>query len=501
MVERIKCFVILALIILNTGIVNAQLKIVNYTKSIEDFPNPERGFYMALGGKPGELSDDELRKLRTVYSPKSPRANYSTRISLIYRGYLLTDFRNKEIGDEYLSKMQKDFDAIRAAGLKVILRFSYIDKTIKGECPDKAICPPYGDASKVIVLQHIAQLKPLLQKNADVIAVMQQGFIGIWGENHYTDYFGDASGNALGYVPDSSWVDRNEVLKALLDALPADRMVQVRTPQIKQRFLYGPLAPVTTNPVSHNKGYTRSDAARVGFHNDCFLASFDDYGTFSDYGNSAGKSKASVNEILRKYFEAESRYVAVGGETCDDAFSPQNDCAPLGYAEKEMAAMHYSFLNVSYNNLVNNDWETQGCMPAIKKRLGYRFVLKQAALPERLNVSQALKISLSLENEGFAAPYNPRELRLVLRNTETKETHFIALKSNIQNWVPGKIEINETVALPAGLKKGTYELLLSLPDDYDVLKERPEYSIRLANENVWEIQTGFNKLNHNLQIK
>jgi hypothetical protein len=57
--------------------------------------------------------------------------------------------------------------------------------------------------------------------NADVIACLQMGFIGTWGENYYSDYFGDPSSkwqreNWL----IKNWSDKNEVLKALLNALP-----------------------------------------------------------------------------------------------------------------------------------------------------------------------------------------------------------------------------------------------------------------------------------------
>jgi hypothetical protein len=63
----------------------------------------------------------------------------------------------------------------------------------------------YVHAPKKIVLQHITQLAPVFKKNADVIAVLQEGFIGIWGENYYTDYFGDASDNGVKRIMDSSW--------------------------------------------------------------------------------------------------------------------------------------------------------------------------------------------------------------------------------------------------------------------------------------------------------
>ncbi|WP_449437745.1 DUF4874 domain-containing protein [Pedobacter steynii] len=107
-----------------------------------------------------------------------------------------------------------------------------------GNCPEGFICPTYGDAAKSIVLGHIEQLKPLLTENADVIACVQLGFIGTWGENYYSDFFGDASlnGGQESKLTDQNWRDRIEVLKALLAAMPADRMVQVRYPQFKQRF-------------------------------------------------------------------------------------------------------------------------------------------------------------------------------------------------------------------------------------------------------------------------
>jgi len=71
-----------------------------------------------------------------------------------------------------------------------------------GACPEGFICPPYGDASKQIVLSDTKQLQPLLQKNADVISCMQMGFIGTWGKNYYSDYFGDPASNGAGQMLD-----------------------------------------------------------------------------------------------------------------------------------------------------------------------------------------------------------------------------------------------------------------------------------------------------------
>src|SRR5213076_2704217 len=156
-------------------------------------------------------------------------------------------------------------------------------------------------------------------------------------------------------------------------------------------------------------------AARIGFHNDCFLASADDYGTFYDIGNSSTK-RGPATATLRQYMAQDSRYTAVGGETCDDAFSPQNDCAPLGRAEQEMALMHYSYLNASYNTQVNNDWDSLGCLKSIKQKLGYRLVLKNASFPKLAAKGRNFTVQIQLENIGYASPFNPRPVQLILRN-------------------------------------------------------------------------------------
>jgi hypothetical protein len=277
-------------------------------------------------------------------------------------------------------------------------------------------------------------------------------------------------------------------------------MVQVRTPQMKQKFVYGAGAASTANPLTEKQAFDFSDNARIGFHNDCFLASADDYGTFYDYGSSS-TPKTAANEIMRSYFEKDSKFGPVGGETCDDAFSPQNDCAPVGHAEEEMEAMHYSFLNTSYNNRVNNDWDSLGCMGSIKRRLGYRFVLSDASFAQRAKAGEAFSFSINLANKGYASPYNPRPIQLVLRNTETKKEYVINCKEDIRFWFAGQILWKETVTLPSGIAAGKYEVLLNLPDKYTSLSKRPEYSIRLANEKTWEERTGYNKLNTFITIQ
>lgn len=482
---------------------NAQNVTVRYTESKEDFRNPERGFYIPSGTKASNfvlLDPEQLAKYRNQPQQTSS-ATYKVNISLLYRAYELDTFKHQPLSESFLTNLQKDFDAVRAAGLKIILRFAYTNAATPGNCKDEyGICPPYGDAPVNIVMKHVQQLKPLLQRNGDVIAVLQQGFIGIWGENYFTDYFGCATDDGDGVINDSGWINRNAFLKALLDAMPANRMVQVRTPQIKQRYVGGLKATPLIAPLGINDAFSKKDIARIGFHNDCFLASPDDYGTFYDYGTSHSK-RDTANYRMRKYFEKDSRFVAVGGETCDDAFSPQNDCGPAGNAEKEMAAMHYSYLNAAYNNQVNNDWDSSGCMQSIKTKLGYRFTLESASLPKAVSAGKSFFVKLRLRNIGYASPFNPRPVQLLLRNKKTGAVNVFNFKTAIRKWFSGNVTTEQQFILPSSFSKGEYELLLNMPDESASLGKKPAYAIRLANENVWEEITGYNKLNHVMLVK
>lgn len=475
---------------------------IKYTESDADFANPERGFYRFSQTKSSSFTPLTIQQLNAwKKEAQAEGGNYKVYSTLIFRYYEMDIFKSQNLSAAFLNYIAVDFMVARQAGFKLIPRFTYTLKQTAGNCPEGFICPPYGDAPKAIVLQHISQLKPVLQANADVTAAVQMGFIGVWGEQYYTDFFGDASQNTTTQkLLDNNWQDRIEVLRALLDAVPKDRMIQVRYPQIKQRYVYGIDADVNSAAMLDAEGFTETDKARIGFHNDCFMASSNDYGTYEDYGNSTTPRK-DANTILREFKKKDSKYVVVGGETCADAFSPQNDCEPTGRAQTEMKELHYSFLNCAYNNEVNNDWQTGGCMDNIKKNLGYRFVLKEATFPKSVEPSKSFSISINIENKGYASPYNKRPVYVVMKNKDGGAEHKILLTADVRMLFSGVHSIKENITLPGDVKKGNYQLFLSMPDHYTYISNRAEYAIRLANEGVWDNATGYNNLNAVLEVQ
>ncbi|MEM9886074.1 MAG: DUF4832 domain-containing protein [Bacteroidota bacterium] len=494
---------LLLLCLVSSSFVLAQNTVI-YQASNADFVNPERGFYRYSETRASNytaLNVSDLTAWRMLHTPIFGENGFQIYSSLTFRYFFLDDFTNSAISQTFLNSMEADFAAARQAGTKIIVRMAYTNDVDDSCC--SGFCPPYGDAPKSIVLQHIEQLKPIFFVNKDVISVVQMGFIGIFGEGYYTDFFGLASSDCgQGKLLNDNWDDRNEVLAALLDAIPDDRMIQVRYPQMKQRYLGGVTAPTTFPALNLSEAYTESDKARIGFHNDCYLASPTDFGTYADYGNSSSSAMDDTLN-LKSYKAADSRYVAVGGETCSP-YEPFDDCATNGRADTEMRRLHYSYLNSQFNYFdVNEDWIGE-CMEEIKRELGYRFELEEAEFTNAVRPGQRIEVEIELDNEGYATPYNPRGVELVFRNTSTQEEYFAPLDSDPRLWF-NEVTINQNICIPTDMPLGSYELFLHLPDLEASLYGRSEYAIRIAsrlpnNTDVWENATGYNRLGHTLVV-
>jgi hypothetical protein len=439
------------------------VKIV-YTASDEDIANPERGFMKQSSIFPDQpLDPNKIRALQPTDT-------------LVWIYFRLDNYRDRSLDQTALNNITSAFTLARNRGLKLVIRFVY--NPGPGSTPDPNLANP--DAPIELVLQHIRTLQPILAANADVIAVMQVGFVGHWGEWHSSKYL-----HPLTY--------RKAIVDALLDALPADRMIQLRYPRYKEIFFQGPL--------TSQEAFIGTDRSRVGHHNDCFLRDDDDANTYSSTTPQQPKhisTYCSGDEIScwKDFVAQESQFTPVGGEACQYN-PPRTDC-PNTLLEMDM--FHWSFINNGYRAEVLNGWTSGGCMNTIRRSLGYRLTLKEAFIPSSLRPGGTLNLSVRLSNDGFAAMFNPRPLFVVLQGPGGR---YEIPVSNIdpRRWAPGQestFTIN--VNLPANVTPGTYKLGLWMPDAYTSLRDKPAYSVRFANTNVWEAATGINILTTNFQV-
>ncbi|MFI5706963.1 DUF4832 domain-containing protein [Kribbella sp. NPDC051620] len=438
-----------------------------YTASTDVIANPERGFY--------HHTETHYYADGSGYTPldRTTLTNFRTQenVTQILRVFYLEKFAGQDKLDKaYLDKVRADFTTIRAAGVKAIVRFAYA-------LPGEGWPPPtpYGDAPLARVLKHIDQLTPILRQNSDVIELVQEGFIGLWGEGYYTDHFSDPNDPSI--VTDQNWADRKAVTDALLRALPRDRMIQVRTPYMKQRTYGVPTG--TAGALTAAQAYNGSPVARIGHHNDCFLASPDDFGTYL----------SDPIELDKDFVAQDSKYLPQGGETCA-VNSPRSDWPS---ASEEMARLHFSFLNTDYNHDVLDTW-ADGLTTA-KQKLGYRFTLLDGTFTNSTRPRSKVSVTLNLRNDGWAAPYNPRKVTLIFQGTH--HTYSVPLPTDPRRWAPGTTT-TLNLKVPAPGAPGKYRLLLKIADPQ--LASRPEYSIRLANQNTWQPTTGNNDLGATITV-
>ena len=96
--------------------------------------------------------------------------------------------------------------------------------------------------------------------------------MGVWGEWYYTDSFGFPSDS----LSTRNVQDRRSLLLKLVDVANGIPLL-VRTPAIKRSATQQTTAVTEAEAVAGT-----SSASKIGHHNDCFLASTDDFGTYDN---------------------------------------------------------------------------------------------------------------------------------------------------------------------------------------------------------------------------
>jgi hypothetical protein len=396
----------------------AEPNTIKFAPATEPFASPERGFWRFVDDDFAKVSDANLAAL------------YDEGLTLGYGVVLLDKYRRQDLPPEFLAQLDSRFAATRKAGIKIILRFAYNYPSSSSEYENAK------DAPLENVLRHIEQLTPVLRKNADVIAVMQAGFIGAWGEGH-------TSSNKL----DS---DENKAIirDALLAAVPAQVPLQWRYP---------------ADLIAWQKAGT---LGRFGFHNDCFLSSPTDVGTYAE------DEKPRIEQRKLMAALTDTRFYSV--ETCDaDKTQLRNDCTSI---LTEGAEFHVSGINREYYRAFHERWEKDGCLPEITAKMGYRLRLVEAKI-------EGAKIAVTIVNDGWARLARPRKLEL------RYDGKVVAFEGQTLDQIGAgeQLTFNAKFSKQNTSKSGT--LCISAPDTNASLRQDARYAIRFANsdkpEQTW----------------
>lgn len=437
-------------------VINSELMTVDldYSEIINNVVNPERGYYV--------LSKAYITDNYNAFTDPNPSLSTFKRIatqgnSLVSLQINISPYTENELSEIALLQIENTFNSVRQAGLKAIVRVVYDSKGVKYPEPE--------DFS--LILRHLDQLKPIYDMNEDIIYVVEAGMLGPWGEGHNTKY------DELEY--------RKALVDKLMEIVPQSRMVSVRTPKM-YRDIFG------DNPITISTAFNGSNASRLSQHNDGFLGSSNDYGTYRTW--------TRAEELT--WLSSHTRYSMYGGEVIK-ATSEYNN---LDNAIYEMGMTHCQYINGTYDLDVKEKWKSSIYVNEnsvynnldgetyIKNHLGYRYVLRASQVTPEVVQGDLGTAIVSIENVGFGNLINKRNVELVLVNGETQVV--MPINSDPRFWEAGQVtDINVDINT-SDLSCGEWSLYIKLPDLSQSLYNNKAYSIKFANNNIWNESVGGN---------
>ncbi len=463
-------------------------------EGIHGLYNPERGFRLEVTldvtHARSMWNPDQYPDI-TSYLEKQADEYASDNVSLVQSYFYLTGAIGRELTEEEFGTMNIFFDALRRMGKKAVLRFAY-----ETDHMGRATSGPTLDDVAV----HTKQLRTILRENKDVIAVIQAGFIGAWGEWH----------NSFHGLEKSEETKRT-ILQHICAMTPNDRMIQVRMPAYK-------------NLLHPDSGCYH----RVSFHDDLILT--DEH----PWNEGMQEGAPSYNQIVE-----ESPYLMVDGELPWGEWSMQKDpdSPNSGFlvdglkTARKLFLQHFTSLSIVHNykeygapdkysmmywkeTPVTPGFLRKNRMPFspayfktkdgknvernvfdyIRDHLGYRIELQKLKTKKQWDYTKKNRIELSLVNRGFSTLFNDHPVYFVLIDENGHVCQRIRTRTDVMEWQPYRPNdefytplthtIKADVQMEGMVEKGTYKLGLWIPDGSEELMFNSRFAIRCANSDV-----------------
>ncbi|MCP4640522.1 MAG: DUF4832 domain-containing protein [bacterium] len=468
--------------------------------------NPERGLRIETKiaeapGAPGGPAHHLKGRVSAGYTDDwlyLDAARYESDGLTIAQMYCYLDqFTDRPLTDAKVALLQRSLDRARQAGVKALLRFAYERTMGKSPGPDVDT-----------ILGHMDQLAPVIEANRDVIYVLQAGFVGAWGEWH---------SSAKGIEKDHA--NLAAITAKLIETLPLGGFTQVRVPKYKRWVLEDP-AIDAYRILDGDSAFTAAPHARIGFHNDGFLAHNNCGGTWTEPPHFSNPGNPEFD-----YMTVESPYLPVDGELF---WSDQGGVVEGLRAAVRMRLHHYSTFSIAHSfseregkpfsvdlwkrTALTQDQVGEAGLPAsnsyfldadgapvprtefeyIRDHLGYRIELQRARFPEQVKSGESFDLEIEFINRGFATIHNPRPVYLAFIAADGT-VNAVQLKDvSPRDWqphVPGDetfapLTHTVTATVPAPQHAGPALVGLWLPDASERLRDDARYAVRVANGDV-----------------
>ena len=442
-----------------------------------------------------------------------------------------------------LTYIRRGFQAVRDGNAVFIPRFNYdgggwsyhdgrLNNGVSNVTFDDLLfdCEPDKDT----MLMHIAQLKDIFYEYEDIIMHVDGGFFGPWGEMHSSTFGTSTEAYA--------WL-----MEALLDAVPPSRTISAHLGAFLSWYNWKYDTDYDFSNVDTMPAPVRgTPEARFGFFNDSYAFGSDDPSDPEEPANDWG-SLAEGEDYVGGEFDRgkvinwiRKQGNNYGGEAQDEGTrTPWNRFPFVGW---EASVAHTSYLNRDYDSAVHNGWNgftyneaavlapfTNGYSveggpvvthanfdPAyagrkggefIRDRLGYRLVLREAALSEwtlpRIGI---LNFEGKIQNVGFGNVVNFKNVYVILKNADGAYTALTDLDA--RDWLcdldnsPANTDAWRDLSFSVNMSEfgtvppGEYGVYLKIQDPLE--RSVNKRAIQFANNGagIWDAALGANLIGY-----
>ena len=348
--------------------------------------------------------------------------------------------------------------------------------------------PPHPPLTSI--LGHIEQFGPTLHTNKDVIAAVEAGFLGPWGEWHSAP---------LADTPSSRLAVKNK----LLASFPG--IILFRYPRHIREWYGESITGATGGPA---------EARRIGMHNDSILSLRMDNGNTWRTNDFDASSPTADSDDDRLYIRRLVWFNSYGGEVAPDDTYPDTYLAglsdPVDHANKDFFFNHVQYLNVEGGHdevKAILDARDPTFYPAWARRIGYRYRFTSVVHDSWTVNGGSFTITLTLRNEGVARIMYPRpfHVRLIPRFSGAPIKEYLVPGIQPWDWVPTYDNLPDHSTGPhliwlGEIAYGEYDVGIRMPDSNALIAGDSRYCVRPANENVaatgsssfqgWDATTG-----------
>ena len=445
--------------------------------------------------------------------------------------------KSQDITGDGLAYIREKLQQVRDGEGVTFVRFSYdgpgfswvyCDHPEDGEI-DTLIADVEPDKEQI--LRHIAQIKPILEEYEDVIMGMDGGMFGPWGEMHSTTF---------GTSPEAyKWL-----IDAWLDALPASRSIAVQ-----------PGAYLSWYNATYGTEYTFADIdripapqpgtpeSRLGFFNDSYAFGTDDpewipddwgslaeglfwpgnpFGDETDYDrgrlmtrirlqNSFYGGEAQGGETLWNtypFVAFEASYAQTVYLNADYSDEVHQRWADFEYTEENMQARLENAYSEPYaidQAVFDPVYDGRNGVEYWRDRLGYRLVLRDANVSDKITAADELRFAGKLQNVGFGNIVNRKNVAVILQSRDSGAAYSVLTDIDAREWRPDPdsraantdawrdLRFSIPVSDFGDLPEGMYDIYLKINDPKE--QSANKRCIRFANKgDIWNEELGANRI-------